>query len=638
MGRPGSKPAGLFARLAGDVRANTLAIMAAAMIPLIGMVGGAVDLSRMYIVKTRLQHACDAGALAGRKAMGGGTWAQSNGYPGKAATQFFKANISDNAYGATSIVSEYKESAGKVTGTATAVVPMTLMRVFNFNDEKLSVTCDAEMRLPNTDVMFVLDVTGSMAQRAVSSDRDTKIDSLKTAVKCFYEIVARLDTDATCSTGTPGGGTGDQVQIRFGFMPYSTNVNVGKLLPTSYFADSWTYQSRSINWNTTTSSAWVQTRQDVESNTVPVSLLTCVFGGLNGLNSTKETVSGKFRTVVTVVYTSPVIRSFSCSATQTTTTTIYENVTTTAQVFGSWHYGPTDIRLTGLKNGSKWNDRFTLRLGSSGADRTITWDGCIEERPTVSQTSYSPIPAGAYDMNIDLVPTPGDLKSVWGPALPEVIYLRKATSPSSYSQLTIAESDSPYDYFNAPPYACPAEARKLQTWPSASDFDNYVDSLAPTGNTYHDVGITWGARFMSPTGIFASDNAFTPRGGEIERHMIFMTDGDTQTSACDYASHGLPFFDKRTTANVGSAADCGRENSALNAQVNARFAALCTAVKNKNITLWVISFGSGSSTETEDRLEACASSGRYFTARNSATLQATFKSIADQISQLRLTK
>jgi len=51
----------------------------------------------------------------------------------------------------------------------------------------------------------------------------------------------------------------------------------------------------------------------------------------------------------------------------------------------------------------------------------------------------------------------------------------------------------------------------------------------------------------------------------------------------------------------------------------------------------VIAFGNLATT-TETRLKACASSGRYFKATDAATLQQTFKSIADQISQLRLTK
>src|SRR3546814_11169019 len=72
------------------------------------------------------------------------------------------------------------------------------------------------------------------------------------------------------------------------------------------------------------------------------------------------------------------------------------------------------------------------------------------------------------------------------------------------------------DYYNNVPYACPREARLLQVWSSVSTLDDYVDSLTPSGNTYHDIGLLWGARLMSPTGIFASDNAFTPNGGPIQ--------------------------------------------------------------------------------------------------------------------------
>src|SRR3712207_9024157 len=48
----------------------------------------------------------------------------------------------------------------------------------------------------------------------------SKITTLRFAVKCFYETVARLDTNADCTPGTPGptGGTGTQAQIRFGFV------------------------------------------------------------------------------------------------------------------------------------------------------------------------------------------------------------------------------------------------------------------------------------------------------------------------------------------------------------------------------------------------------------------------------------
>lgn len=623
--KAGRKPLTFLGRLARDVRGNTLAIMAAALIPLAGMVGGGIDISRMYITKTRLQHACDAGALAGRKSMGGGVWGTDDQ---GVADQFFAANYATGSYGSTNLTHAYAESAGKVTGTASAVLPMTLIRVLGFTTETLAVTCDAEMRLPNTDIMFVLDTTGSMAQKAVSTDTDTKIVGLKKAVKCFYEIVAKLDTDATCSTGTPSGGTGSQVQIRFGFMPYSTNVNVGHLLPPSYFADSWKYQSREPVWY----SGWTQT-SSTSSNSTGSAATTqsqCTTQNANAIyGSHNDTNDGVNRTVVDV---SAVVTGYSngvCYGTVTTKTTKYT-------LFKQWHYGQINVNISGLKNGSSWNSGLSLPIGAGGYPQNVSWDGCIEERPTVRQSSYSPIPSGAYDLNIDLVPTGGNANSLWGPALNQVIYDRAITS--SYSQASTADAYTTADYYNGLQYYCPTEAKKLQAWPDPTAFDSYVDSLTPSGNTYHDIGMLWGARFISPTGIFASENATTPQGGQIDRHIIFMTDGDAQSAPCDYAAYGVAWYDQRTTTDVGTAGNCGNERTALDDQVNARLVALCTAVKNMNITLWVISFGSGTNTTTETRLSNCATPGRYFQAKDSATLQATFASIADQISQLRLTQ
>jgi hypothetical protein len=326
------------------------------------------------------------------------------------------------------------------------------------------------------------------------------------------------------------------------------------------------------------------------------------------------------------------------TGTYTTVVHTQTPVTTTTRTFNRWHYGKITQDISALKNGTSWNSSFTLPIGTNGAAKTISWDGCIEERSTTRTTNFSPIPTAAYDLNIDLVPVQGTATSLWGPALPDMIYTRDMTYTGGWGggwsgSFDSADAYTTTDYGNNSSYYCPQEARKLQTWSSASTFEAYVDSLTPNGNTYHDIGMLWGARFMSPDGIFKSENQYTPQGGEIERHMIFMTDGDTNTSNSDYNAYGVPWFDRRETS-----ASSAPSNSDLNDQVNARFLALCTAVKNKNITLWVISFGSGSNSTTESRLEQCATSGRYFVARDSATLQTTFRSIADQISQLRLTK
>ena len=55
---------GGLSRLARDRSGNTLAMVAAAIAPILAMVGSGIDMGRSYLSETRLQQACDAGVLA----------------------------------------------------------------------------------------------------------------------------------------------------------------------------------------------------------------------------------------------------------------------------------------------------------------------------------------------------------------------------------------------------------------------------------------------------------------------------------------------------------------------------------------------------------------------------------------------
>lgn len=653
---------GWLTRLARDTRGNTMAIVAASLIPLAGMVGGGIDISRMYIVKTRLQHACDAGALAGRKQMGGGTWAYNNYQARTAAENFFDGNIRADPYGATNLTSDFTESAGRVSGTATAALPMTIMRIFGKTTELLTVTCSSEMRLPNTDVMFVLDVTGSMGQKAVSTDTDTKIEGLRKAVKCFYEIVARLDTDAVCDGGAPSGGTGSETQIRFGFVPYDMNVNVGRLLANEWVADRATYQSRErttmfgvydrLELVGPSFGGWTQSAS-TSANTSAICTSTYSvpadeFTPTGPARWPDAESAAEFRVVVQNVQ-----RNWRRTYNSTTKAcaleyrertmerrTWYDKVaegTSGAVAFPAWAYKPTELNVAGLKTGAGWNQSVTLPIGDNHTDITANWDGCIEERETVRASTYWPIPDDARDLDIDSLPSASDSRTQWRPALNSVIYQRKDGRYSNSGNLTRDTFTTFNQTFPAAGwYTCPTAARKLQAWPNADDLDTYVDNMWGGGNTYHDIGLIWGARLMSPDGLFAAQNKFTPQGAEIERHLIFMTDGEACTANDNYQAYGLAWYDRRQTDEADVPTDGCNTTGTLTQQVNARTAAICSAVKNKNITLWVVWFGA-SNAGIEGRMRTCASQGRFFTARNSAALQQTFRSIANQISQLRLT-
>lgn len=561
---------GFLSRLLRDKRGNTFALIAAALIPLLGLIGGGIDMSRLYLTKTRLQHACDAGALAGRKAMGVNAWSTSGtGNSNAAATGMFDGNFQQGDYGTGTRTRSFSESNGAVTGSASAIVPMSVMKAFGMTDRTLAVSCTAKMAIPNTDVMFVLDVTGSMGD-IITGDTITKMNGLKKAVKCFYEALQKVNTTAVCGndpTATTYTGT---AQIRMGFVPYSINVNVGGLLPSSYMVDNWNYQSRVPNFN-------------------------------SGGN------------------------------------------------FTSWTYQQRSVDVSSLKSGST---SVTLNTGTRGANQSATWNGCIEERKTVQITGtpansdWNPIPSAAYDMDINLIPSTSDDNTRWAPQLTNSVYRRYTRSCGWYSctdtpstdPVTVAKNDTLEDMYGVTNPVCPVAAKRLQSWNTASPFETYVNSLSATGNTYHDIGMLWGARLVSPIGMFSGGKGnctavaanCTDNLTNIQRHVIFMTDGDTNAINTDYMAYGISSWDQRQT-------NYNPSNTVMNGLVNTRLQGLCAALKNMNVTVWVISYGPDINATTGSNLSNCASSGKYFPATDSTALLNQFKQIAAAISALRLT-
>jgi Flp pilus assembly protein TadG len=698
---------GFMSRLRHDQSGNVIAILAAAVIPVIGLVGGAVDMSRVYLVQARAQAACDAGSLMGRKVMANGLWSDNTNRANTEAVRAFNANFQAGSYGTGALTRSFTETSGKVTGTASVVVPMTLMKVFGQGDRTIAVTCSSEMRIPNSDVMFVLDTTGSMDSapngNSVSSSNPAKITELRKATKCFYEVLTQKNiTDVTAAqcgeTADPVETASNTSQIRFGFVPYSINVNVGKLLPLDYMANSWQYQTRRANWivdpdnsytlgslsaltqvgspsTTTSGGSWQGMANNVSINgntylkTVQVNRapLNCNTISWPPTQTTGPTVNGpnQVGAAPTPVYPATSI-TLNYNTTSTSGSTQYRyvadnpnvnsnkkcylerltssSVTTTqqtatrsvtwipAQVFNNWTYDKLQVNVSALKNtpNNRWNNSLVLPVGNSGTNATIAWDGCILERPTQKNVTDwdTSATSAAKDMAIDLIPTTSDPTTQWGPRLNGLQYAR--TSGGNWTQNTVTSTSN----MSAPTSgntttACPSESRLLDVW-DPTDYRNYINGLTTDGYTFHDIGMLWGARLISPTGIFASHNATA--NDNVQRHMIFMTDGDTNANPDSLSAYGVPWFDRLQT-NSGSAPTA----SQLNTITDQRTAALCTAVKNMNITLWVISYGADVNSSTNDRLEECATDGRFFAYDPNVSLTSQFKQIAGQIAALRLT-
>ena len=189
------------------------------------------------------------------------------------------------------------------------------------------------------------------------------------------------------------------------------------------------------------------------------------------------------------------------------------------------------------------------------------------------------------------------------------------SSSDSYSLIARASADQD---------ACPRAAERLKAW-SETDMQNYVNGLTPQGFTYHDIGMIWGARMLSPDGIFAADNPSTFASMPVARHIIFMTDGQLSTNSGAYSGYGIESIDERITGGATNA----------NARHLQRFRMICNAAKGKNISIWVIAFGTTLSTEMT---ECASNANQASTANDRDELIERFQQIGANIGALRLTQ
>ncbi len=620
----------LLRDLRTDLSGNTMMIVAGAILPIAGMIGGAVDMSRAYMAKTQMQAACDAGVLAGRHAMSkSGEYGSSE--RGQ-ADKMFNFNFGGDALGIsnTSFTSDDNDE-GQVIGTASGTLPTLVMKIFKFTNFDLSVTCMAELQISNADVMFVLDNTGSMSG---------EMDGLRDAVRDFHMTINEAVKD-------------DDTRIRFGFVPYSLTVNARGLvndgdMPTSYFTASTDYQTRVAVFNTPT---YIGTTSDpvVTYEEYPSILESgeCRDFGKNdypgnGSNPVKTGSAPDPVTSTTYAYYSWERTNKQngkwhgvCVRKATTAVTTYE----TKYAFTTWQYKKHPLDTSSFRSfnsvpvatslGSAYVDEAgtydPITLAAMNGDTaqnvstsSYSWNGCLEERDTVAQSNFNPVPESAYDLNLTLEPS--DNATRWKPQWWQMEYQRNTYGPE-----TTTSSRS------RPNGTCPAQMmlfRDVELSDNPEDIpdwlNTYLNNLVATGNTYHDVGMIWGGRLSSPTGIFA-DNVTEGDLRSVSRHIIFMTDGRMEPSLTAYSAYGMEEYDSRIAAENASL-------STVTARHTKRFSAACEAIKAQGTTIWVIAFGTTMTTE----LQNCASGGRSYYSSNTEQLRNTFRFIASQVADLRL--
>ncbi len=194
-----------------------------------------------------------------------------------------------------------------------------------------------------------------------------------------------------------------------------------------------------------------------------------------------------------------------------------------------------------------------------------------------------------------------------------------------------------------------------------------ISKMTPLGGTVIPAGVLWGWRMLSPAwrgaAGWGSPTLPQDRSSFLTKAMIIMTDGENggfnSKENARFNQYGTPDISKltfnssgyytgtQTAVRTADAADGGAnlppygnlyDNTASLTTLNKLLLDTCKAARGEGIKIWTITFSSGANNPvTQSAMRSCASEA-YYHAPSSADLQTIFKSIAGQLSELRLVK
>jgi Flp pilus assembly protein TadG len=203
----------LVRRFAKDRKGNIAVTFALSFLPVMGMVGSAMDYGQLTNARTAMKQASDLTAISLAKVAPTKTAAELQ----TMGDAYYRSTLS---YTVSNLVvtTTFNKDEGGVTVAATADVPMAVMKTVGIDKMSTSVRSKAGVGGARMRVALVIDVTGSM-------DSDGKIEATKPATKDLIDQLKQA-----------GSNNGD---VYVSLVPFNKDVGIG----TSNVNASW------LNWD-----------------------------------------------------------------------------------------------------------------------------------------------------------------------------------------------------------------------------------------------------------------------------------------------------------------------------------------------------------------------------------------------------
>jgi len=206
-------------RFLADQRAGVAPMFALAIVPIIGLVGAALDYSRGNAARTAMQASLDATALMLSRDAAGMDPSQVTAK----ATSFFNAQFNRPEVASplvTAVLTSPQQGSFILDVNASANVPTTFTRILG--QEKLDISSSTQVKwgVKKLELALVLDNTGSMASNGKMTELKTAsknlLTTLQAAAKQLGDVkVAIVPFDKIVNIGTSFAGSG--------FIDYAAN-------------------------------------------------------------------------------------------------------------------------------------------------------------------------------------------------------------------------------------------------------------------------------------------------------------------------------------------------------------------------------------------------------------------------------
>lgn len=255
---------------------------------------------------------------------------------------------------------------------------------------------------------------------------------------------------------------------------------------------------------------------------------------------------------------------------------------------------------------------------------TTSWMGCVEARaPSGRDVTDDPPSVEKFERYY----YPCDSNNRW--------YGTDSDEDNCNTGYSLDTRNGTSTYTYGPNYYCtPNEIVSLRE--SKSDILSEVNAMDAWGGTHTVTGVVWAYRMLSPDwqGLWGDEmdtnNLPLDYGTEnMEKAVIILSDGDNTTYSWLYSAYNYLSAMWLGTTNTDLAAD----------ELDDRTEEVCDAMKDNNIIVYTIAFGTSISSQGKDLMEACASkTDYYFESPNADDLETAFQTIGDSLANLRVSK